>query len=155
MSKPQKGKNLMLSVGDQIYGFATSCDIDMQVDTKEISSGSYKHSTASGQWKEYDTERTGWTVNSDHLVSVGLADEQAIFDLMTAGVPVSVSFEEVKPKTTNPGETGGIEKETTRKGWQGSAIITSLKISAQDGSDATYSVGLQGTGPLSKITAAV
>ena len=53
-----KGKDLMISVAGTLIGYATSCDLDISVDTKEISSGSYKWSTSAGQWKEFDTERS-------------------------------------------------------------------------------------------------
>ncbi len=147
MSKIQKGKNLMVSIGTTIYGFATSCDLSVDVDTKEISTGSYKHQSTSGQWKEYDTERIGWTVNSEHLATVGLEDEKALFAQMTAGQPVNISFEEV---TSATGETGDIEGATTKVGFSGKAIITSLKLSAQNDSDATFSISLQGTGVLAQ-----
>lgn len=159
MAKLQKGKNLMVKVGGTIYGFATSCDLTVDVDTKEISSGSYKHSTAAGQWKEYDTERVGWSVNSEHLAAVGLTDEVALFKTMTAGLPVAISFEEVKSKTPATsgklaGETGEVVAETSRKGFEGQAIITSFKLSASNDGDATYSITLQGTGSLTVLTGA-
>ena len=147
----QKGKNLMLSIGGTIYGFATSCDLSIDVDTKEISTGSFKHSTSAGQWKEYDTERTGWSVNSEHLATVGLGDEKAIFNAMKAGEAVAIKFHEVTKGTVATGKVSGETGTITSgsNGFYGNAIITSFKLSASDDSDATYSISLQGTGELS------
>lgn len=149
-----KGKNLMVSIKGTVYGFATSCDINVDVDTKEVSSGSWKHSSAKGNWKEYETERTGWTINTEHLVAADMADVDALFGFMTTGDAVDVEYVSVTEASSTSGkakgETGTL---TAGKGWSGKAIITSMKISAQDGSDATYSISLQGTGELKKKVA--
>jgi predicted secreted protein len=155
MAAPQKGKNLMVSIGGKFYGFATDCDISIDVDTKEIASGSYKFSSAKGNWKEYETERTGWSINSNHLATVTMADEYALFTAMTSGDPVEVSYETVTvsaSSTTTSGETGTINKATTSKGYKGSAVITSFKHSSSQDGDATYSITLQGTGELKTIS---
>lgn len=151
MAKTLKGKNLMLSIGGVIYGFATSCDISIDVDTKEISSGSYKHSTSAGQWKEYETERTGWSLNSAHLCASDLADQKTLFAAMTAGKPVEVAFEQVTLSSSLTdklaGETGTLVDGAA--GFYGSAIITSMKLSGSMDGDATFDVSLTGNGELS------
>ena len=47
-----KGNDLMLFIKDQVIGYSTSCDLAIQSDTKEITSGSYKHLSTAGQWKK-------------------------------------------------------------------------------------------------------
>ena len=49
-----KGKDLMIFIKDQVIGYSTSCDLDIQSDTKEITSGTYKHLSTEGQWKKYE-----------------------------------------------------------------------------------------------------
>lgn len=147
-NKVLKGKNLMVSIGGTVYGFATSCDINIDVDTKEVSTGSYKHVSVEGQWKEYETERKGWTVNTEHLASTDMEDCMALYDVLNEGVAVDISYTLVT--SNGGGETGDITASTTT-GWTGKAIVNSLKVSAQNDNDATFSISLQGTGALAKL----
>ncbi len=142
-----KGKNLMVSIDGTVYGFATSCDINIDVDTKEISAGSYKHVDVSGQWKEFETERKGWTVNTEHLASSDMGDCMALYDILSEGTAVDITYTVV---TATGGQTGDITPSTTL-GWKGKAIVNSLKVSAQNDNDATFSISLQGTGALAKL----
>ena len=157
MSKIQKGKNLMVKVGGVVYGFATSCDLSLDTDTKEVTTGSYKHSNAKGQWKEFETDKSGWTANTDYLATVDLKDALVFAKLQIEGEPVTISFESVLVDSTKvtdsdkAGDTGTIKVGTDRLGFEGKAIINSFKLSAQNDSDATYSISLQGTGELKII----
>ena len=155
MAAPQKGKNLMVSIGGTFYGFAQDCDINIDVNTKEIASGSYKFTSAKGNWNEYETERIGWTINTNHLATVSMTDEYALFKAMTTGDEVTVEYTAVEVSSTSTtvgkGETGSISKAASAKGYTGKALITSFKHSASQDGDATYSITLQGTGELKTI----
>ena len=49
-NKILKGKNLMLSIEGKYIGFATSCDISIDVDTKDIAISTYTFQHAAGNW---------------------------------------------------------------------------------------------------------
>lgn len=132
----QKGRNLQVSIGGKYYGFATSCDINISMETKEIA---YK--SPSGMWKEQTTETLSWDVNSEHLATVEQTDEKALFAAMTAGEPVAIEFSSVTYGADNAATKGTLL-------YKGNAIITSFKLSAAKDGDATYSISLQGTGEL-------
>ena len=68
---------------------------------------------------------------------------------MTAGESVQIVFGEVTKKTSGSAVAGsGADLEMSGSKFSGQAIITSLKVSASDDSDATYSISLQCTGEL-------
>lgn len=142
----------MISVAGTIYGFATACTLKTSVDLKEIASGSYKHSSAAGQSVEYEAERSRWEMSSNHICDAGVAEGKTLFALMTAGEPVKVSFEQVKKGTVAEsklsGETGTVVSDGDA-GFYGTALIESLEFSGDQDGDATYSIVLRGTGPLS------
>lgn len=147
-----KGKNLMVSVNGTIYGFATTCNFKSSVDLKEIASGDYKHAEATGQSVEYEASRLRWEITSSHICDAGLKDGLSLFKIMAAGKPIDVSFEKVSKKSTSDdklaGETGTLEA-TEAIGFYGKALIESLEISGEQDGDATYSITLRGTGPVS------
>ena len=85
----------------------------------------------------------------------GLTEVDNMFDMLVDGTEVDIKFGMTTVKTTNvtvkDGETGSLDIATGAKGFKGKGIITSIKISAQDESDCTYSISIQGTGALTKI----
>ena len=76
--------------------------------------------------------------------------------MLVAGTPVDIKFGITMVNTALPegdilGETGSLEIKSGAKGFKGKGIITSISISAQDESDCTYSISIQGTGALEKL----
>lgn len=138
----QKGRNLIVKIDNTIVGFAKSCDLDVTADTRDIAS--YKQQ--SGGWKEYDSDKCGWSINTEHLATVEMTDENKLFDALVAKESIEIQF------AVGTWSEAGVFTQTAQKGYKGKAFITSLKLSASDGDDATFSISLQGTGVLSKIT---
>lgn len=152
-AKISKGKNLMVKVGEKIIGFATSCSLEVSSDMKDIASFKWQGGDAS--WKESDKDKMSWTVSSEHLATITLDDYDTLFQSMCGDEPVTIEFATVALKT--PAPEAGTEGETDTlvlKGisYSGKAYITSLSISAEEGSEVTYSVSFTGTGALTKKT---
>ena len=153
MATVQKGKNLMLSIGSTIYGFATDCNFTIDTETEEVSTQRYKLGVSAGQWKEYNTVANGWSADSSHLMSVDGADFKALFDAQAAGSPVTVVFGPVTDASgataQQKGQTSYVVADTTAGfKYTGSAIITSLSVGAPVDGQATFQINLQGTGNL-------
>ena len=95
--------------------------------------------------------------NSDYVVEAGLTDVDSLFNMLVAGTEVDIKFGVttiINPPVDDvfkDGETGSLEMKQGAKGFKGKGIITSIKLSAQDESDCTYSISIQGTGALTKI----
>lgn len=120
--------------------FGTSCGVDISGDTIDTSS------KMSGAWKESLVGQLGWTVQSDSLLS--LTSGQLSFDslktLMASREPVKIAIGKVTKNATS----GEYEKEATSF-VEGSAIITSISMKADNGAICTSSITLTGTGELS------
>jgi predicted secreted protein len=145
-----EGKNLLVAIGDTVWGYATSCSLDITVDTEETSSTTYKqlNSAGEGSWKGFSAAKKSWTASTDHLVGV-MSNFDAAFSAIVATNPeVTIKFGAVNYKTgtgdnlTHTFETGSV--------YTGKAVITSLNISGSTDGEATFSVSFQGTGALTK-----
>ena len=144
MSKPKviNGSDLMVfsKVGTTMAAFAcaTSCNVTLAAEMLETSSKD------SGNWKEQTARKLGWNLKSDQLMTI--AGYDAVFAAMVALVPVDIEF----GVAGNAGSEG-IPAEgwsVPVAGYMGKAIITSLDLTAGEGENATYSVSMEGTGPL-------
>ena len=147
MSKPKQvlGKDLMLFAGGKAIALATSCKIGMSAETIDT------QSKDSGIWNEKDIKKLGWNCSSENLFS---ADTDAnsntydtLFAMMVARQPIDIAF----------GIPSNKADELPAAGWtlpaapyKGKALITSLELNAPDGDKATFSMSLDGTGPLAK-----
>ena len=144
MSKPKviNGSDLMVfsKVGTEMAAFAcaTSCSATVAAEMLETSSKD------SGSWKEQTARKLGWNLKSDQLMTI--AGYDAVFAAMVELVPVDIEF----GVAGNAGSEG-IPAEgwsVPVDGYMGKAIITSLDLTAGDNENATYSVSMEGTGPL-------
>ena len=130
-----KGKNLMVKVGEKIIGFATSCSLEISTEMKDIVA--YKWSGGDASWKASDKDKMSWTVSSDHLAGTALTDFDTLFTSMMGSDPVTIQFASVALKSTATDETAGETDtmETTGIVYEGKAFISSLNVSAEEGSD--------------------
>ena len=150
-----KGQNLLIQIGTKVYGYATSCDLDVNVDTKDLSPGNFKQQSLDGQWKVFEAGQKGWSVSSEYLVGTDMADVEDLFDVLAQGQEIDIKFALATKKASvsvEEGTTGALEVASGAKGFKGKGIITSFKISAQNESDSTYSINITGTGALEKNT---
>ncbi len=120
--------------------FGTSCGVDISGDTIDTSS------KMSGAWKESLVGQLGWTVQSDSLLSLtsGQLSFDSLVTLMANREPVKIAIGKVTKNVTS----GEYEKEATSF-VEGSAIITSISMKADNGAICTSSITLTGTGELS------
>jgi predicted secreted protein len=158
-----KGKNLLLSVGltengkfvYKTYGFATSCELNITVDTTETSSTNFKQMAASGDgsWKEFTVSKKSWTASTDHLVGV-ISNFDSVFQTLVADNPeVMIKFGVVSYKSTDADGDDNLDESFQLGGYYyGKAIINSLSVSAPEEGEATFSVQMQGTGALKLIS---
>jgi predicted secreted protein len=148
-----KGKNLLLSVGltengkfvYKTYGFATSCELNITVDTTETSSTNFS-------WKEFTVSKKSWTASTDHLVGV-INNFDSVFQTLVADNPeVMIKFGVVDYKSTDADGDDNLDESFVLGGYYyGKAIINSLSMSAPEEGEATFSVQMQGTGALKLI----
>jgi predicted secreted protein len=145
-----EGKNLLLAIGDKVYGYATSATLDVTVDTEETSSTTYKQMNTAGEgsWKKFSAAKKSWTCSTDHLVGT-IDNFDAAFSAIVATNPeVTIKFGSVTYTTgTGDNMTSAFDKGAA---YTGKAIITSLNISGSTDGEATFSVSFQGTGELTK-----
>jgi predicted secreted protein len=147
-----KGSDLMLFYGGTSLAAATSCSLNISMDTKESSS-----KDSGGVWQTMEAGIISWDMSSENLFCIEGSGKtyDDLFDLMVARQPVDIVF---AIKSGYGSETFEVPEE----GWvadtqtfyrKGKALITSLNASAPNGDNATYSISFQGTGPLSKYAA--
>ena len=147
----KKGKDLMIKMAGEIYGYATDCSFNITTDTAEISKTKVKRASAAGKFKEYEADINSFDCSSNHVVSDDEADYIALVKAQLAGEAVDVEFLDVTDKSAGAGEkgaTGSIEQATAGIKMSGKAIITSIQLSAPVDGEATFSISLQGTGEL-------
>lgn len=145
--QPLKGKNLMLFVDEKALALATSCGIDLTANTEDAASKD------SGGWDDPEITGWAWSASSDNICS---ADEggsvdltyAALVDLWMTGAPVEVKFGVAANASDVEVPAAGWTAPT--KGYSGSAIIDSVKITAANKQNATITVSLKGKGALAK-----
>lgn len=142
-----KGQNLRVFVGTKCIAGATSCSIVLGTQTENSST---KDSVS--DFDEYDVVGKNWSVNTQALVS--LEDDTSgtlledLMDAWEAGTPVTIKFD-----TTTAG-TDKMNRTATNSAIArtGSAIITSVNVTATNRQNSTFTVDFQGTGALAKVS---
>lgn len=148
-----KGKDLLVSVGTTVCGYATNCELSIDVDTQETASTSWKqmNNEGSGSWKSFDINKKTWTVSTDSLSAEDLLDFKSMFTSLTSGAEVDIKFGVVTyTAATGDNMTAAFKANAY---YQGKGLVTSLKMSGGTDGEATYSVSIQGTGELALKTA--
>lgn len=125
------------------FAYAKSHSLQLDADSLEVSSKD------SGKWKQFLTTKLSYTINAEHLFTE--TDYNSLVEKMIAREPIEILF----AIATNANDEDGKPTEgwTAGSGWKGSAVITSVSVSANDGEVATYSITLQGASALTKQTA--
>ena len=144
-----EGSNLMLfsNVGGSgstmtALAAATSCKIGLKGNVQS------KKSKDSGCWDESDITTLSWEASSDNLFTV--EDYKTLMTAMISRLPINLQFSTVKNSDSVNGMpvTGWV---ANTDGFKGLALITSLDATGNNGDNATYSISLTGSGPLSPI----
>ena len=140
MASVINGSNIILyyydsETGDGIpFGSSTSCDFNINVDQKEVTSYS------SAWFKEYKIDVASWTISCSGFICLS-ANYNYLFllELQKNRTPIIVKFQINNDNGDGSGDLGYTVIS-------GTANLTSLSLSAPVEGAATYSVNLQGTG---------
>lgn len=144
-----EGSNLMLfsNVGGSgstmtALAAATSCKIGLKGNVQS------KKSKDSGCWDESDVTTLSWEASSDNLFTV--EDYKTLMNAMIMRNPINIQFSTVKNSDSVNGMpvTGWT---ANADGFKGLALITSLDATGNNGDNATYSISLTGSGPLTPM----
>lgn len=137
------GTDLILSVGGKALGFSTGCKISTSTETGER----VTKEAASGKWKEKYVKSYSEQITADGCVLTDGAEDTPTYDqlkaMMLEGKAVTASYS-VREGSTRDGKTAG--------GYSGEYIITSLDLDGQAGDDAKYSITLENSGAVTKVT---
>lgn len=131
-----RGQDLLVFIGSDPVAYATSCSLEMTMDTIDTSN------KMSGAFKTYLVGQMGWSLSSDSMLTFSTTAGESMSDLFTAMIsrtPVTVKFSKAET-----GFTSGLPN------YSGSALITSLNVQADNGNVATMSITLTGTGALTQ-----
>lgn len=125
----------------QPLAFSTSSKLTVNLATREISSRD------SGNWKESAAGKLDWSVSSDSLLSFSATGTtqsfEELYNYQINRCPVNIAF--AHKTGTSPSWT----VDSSKKKFTGCGFITSLDVNSQDNDNATYSVNIIGSGPLS------
>ncbi|MZQ50429.1 MAG: hypothetical protein GT598_15635 [Bacteroidales bacterium] len=139
------GGDLMVFVGTGVtktpIAFSTSAKLNVSMKTRDISSKD------SGDWTEKAAGKFDWNASTDGLSSFGATGTthsvEDLYSCMMAKNPVNLAF------GTRCGTSPSWSLNTLKKYFSGSALITSMDMTANDDETATYSVTFEGNGKLS------
>lgn len=153
MSKIIEGRDLMFFVCDtqtgtyQSIAAATNCSIEISLDTKEVTT----KDSASGAWQAVTPNKLSWSGSSDNLFEMSTTADGTSFDVlfeyMTGKKTVFVKF------GTGTGFADATGWTLSKGMYEGTAVITSLNLTAGADDNATYTVSFTGTGALKKVSA--
>jgi predicted secreted protein len=152
--------------------FATSHTLTVSTDTQQTST-----KDDGGKFQSSDYGIISWSATSENLCSYDGAgyNYQDLINLMLSQTKVEATFsiennsgnhypysaklnsvDETSGNTWTPGKTGSIAAgaDPISLGYTGTVLITSVEVNAPNGENATFTVQLQGDGPLEATTAA-
>lgn len=152
-----EGSDLMLfvsgSTGYRSIAFATNHTLNISTSTSDVSN----KDVGAGLWSSTAVRQLSYTISTENLYSIGAYDK--LFDAMIAKTPLKVCF---APKDATQATAEGNapasgwtpEAASSATHYEGSAVITSLNVTAQNGDNATFTCELAGVGALTKVTSA-
>ena len=137
------GTDLILSVGGKALGFSTGCKITTSAETGER----VTKEASSGKWKEKYIKSFSESISADGCV---LTDGDAttptydqLKEMQLAGEPIDAHYN-LRDGSERVGKEAG--------GYKGKYLITSLELEGKAGEDATYSLQLENTGKVEKVS---
>ena len=137
------GTSLVVLIGTEVIGFATSCSLSLAIDAPDAST---KQSLG---WADEIGGQRSWSVTTDGLATVvpgtvaTYVTTAELNALAIARTAVTVKFTTVDNSTV-----GGVTPVTGDVIYSGSAFIESVDMTADMENPVTYSVSFKGTGPL-------
>ena len=137
------GTSLVVLIGTEVIGFATSCSLSLAIDTPDAST---KQSLG---WADEIGGQKSWSLTTDGLATVvpgsvaTYISTTELSNLAIARTAVTVKF-----TTVNNDTVGGVTPVTGDTIYSGSAFIESVDMTADMENPVTYSVSFKGTGAL-------
>jgi predicted secreted protein len=137
------GTSLVVLIGTEVIGFATSCSLSLAIDAPDAST---KQSLG---WADEIGGQRSWSLTTDGLATVvpgtvaTYVTTAELNALAIARTPVVVKFTTVDNSTV-----GGVTPVTGDVIYSGSAFIESVDMTADMENPVTYSVSFKGTGAL-------
>ena len=141
------GTSLVVLIGTEVIGFATSCSLSLAIDAPDAST---KQSLG---WADEIGGQRSWSLTTDGLATVvpgtvaTYVTTAELNALAIARTAVTVKFTTVDNSTV-----GGVTPVSGDVIYSGSAFIESVDMTADMESPVTYSVSFKGTGPLTIAT---
>lgn len=137
------GGDMMVFVAAKPIAFSTSAKLDITLGTRDIGSKD------SGIWDEKAAAKISWSASTDALMTDGnllgnTTTYGALYTLMVARTAITMVFGTATG--TPPAWTVSAAAGKTK--FTGQAYITSISMNADDGSNGSFSVSLEGTGEL-------
>lgn len=135
--------------------FATNHSLSISADTVDTS-----NKDVSGDWATSESGTKSWTLSSENFysVSAGTNAYEYLYNNMVSGTPIKLVYGNSDDVNLNTGTIDKQEIDANGK-WhpieaqgviykQGSALVTSLSLDANNGEYAKFSAELTGVGPL-------
>ena len=139
------GTSLVVLIGTEVIGYATSCSLSLAIDTPDSST---KQSLG---WADEIGGQRSWSLTTDGLATVvpgtvaTYVTTAELNALAIARTAVTVKFTTVDNSTV-----GGITPVSGDVIYSGSAFIESVDMTADMENPVTYSVSFKGTGVLTQ-----
>lgn len=141
------GTSLVVLIGTEVIGFATSCSLSLAIDTPDAST---KQSL--GFAEEIGGQRS-WSVTTDGLATVVPgATATYVTTAELNALAIARTSVLVKFTTVNNGTVDGVTPVTGDVIYSGQAFIESVDMTADMENPVTYSVSFKGTGALTIAT---
>lgn len=144
------GTSLVVLIGSEVIGYATSCSLSLAIDAPDAST---KQSLG---WADEIGGQRSWSLTTDGLATVipgtvaTYISTTELANLAIARTPVQVKFTTVDNSTV-----GGVTPVVGDTYYSGSAFIESVDMAADMENPVTYSVSFKGTGVLTVGTTTV
>ena len=137
------GTSLVVLIGTEVIGYATSCSLSLAIDAPDAST---KQSLG---WADEIGGQRSWSLTTDGLATVvpgsvaSYISTTELNNLAIARTAVTVKF-----TTVDNSIVGGVTPVSGDTIYSGSAFIESVDMTADMENPVTYSVSFKGTGPL-------
>jgi predicted secreted protein len=137
------GTSLVVLIGTEVIGYATSCSLSLAIDTPDAST---KQSLG---WADEIGGQRSWSLTTDGLATV-VPGSVATYISTTElnNLAITRAAVTVKFTTVDNSTVGGVTPVSGDTIYSGSAFIESVDMTADMENPVTYSVSFKGTGPL-------
>ena len=141
------GTSLVVLIGTEVIGFATSCSLSLAIDAPDAST---KQSLG---WADEIGGQRSWSLTTDGLATVvpGTVATYVTTAELNA-LAIARTAVQVKFTTVDNSTVGGVTPVTGDVIYSGSAFIESVDMTADMENPVTYSVSFKGTGALTIAT---